>query len=212
MAKKILSFLLVLAFMIFLVACKSENTVNSDSSSSAVSSKAGDSSAVSSKASESSAPESSVSSGAVSEVKGEVYKGDGYSFTIPAGFVSASTDDENVAFSDGINLLSVEIMENKDGKTTLTQKDVEEQLAAEAEEEEISLGAAVSFKVDNFKNIKVDGKEAATFYCEMQMGNIKMSGYCAEIISGDKFIQFTLLAAEKDAKILDEVLNSVKIG
>ncbi len=194
--------------MIFLAACKNENTANSDSSSSAVSSKADESSA----SAVSSVPESSASSSTASEVKSEVYKGDGFSFTIPLGYQLVSNEDGNAMFSDGTNILYAEIVENTDGKTTLTQKDVEEQLTAEAAEQDISLGSDVSVKIDNFKNIKVDGKEAVSFHCEMLVMGFTVSTYSGEIINGDKFIQFSLLAAEKDAKILDDVLNSVKIG
>lgn len=201
--------------MTILAACESSNNANSDSSSSEVSlansEEANSEEANSAAASNDSSEEASSDASETAEAR--IYYADGFSFAIPDGFKVTTDAKGNDMFVDSnFYMLGYEIEENEDGKTTLTQKDVEEQLAAEAEEEEISLGAAVSFKVDNFKNIKVDGKEAATFYCEMQMGNIKMSGYCAEIISGDKFIQFTLLAAEKDAKILDEVLNSVKIG
>lgn len=211
MTKKILSILLVLAFMTFFAACDKTDNTNSSSTSNA-------SSAVSTESkSESKAASSSASSSAASSAAaGKVYKGDGFSFTIPEGFELADDTDGSVTFADAnSNMINVEVQPNKDGKKTLTQKDVEEQLLAEAEtgEYDASLAADIldTIKIENFKNIKVDGKEAVTFNCVINILGLEVPTYMAEIINGDEFIQFTLITSG-DTKVLDKLLESVKIG
>lgn len=211
MIKKILAFLLVLAMLTFFAACKGENDTTSSSSSS-VSSEAGQNPEDSSSSSVSETS-SETSSDAVSEVDGDIFEGDGFSFNIPEGFELVSNENGNAMFADkNSNILSVETLENKDGKTTLTQKDVEKQLATEAGESEVSELGEISIKVENFKSTKIDGKEAVTFYCELGMLGITIPAHCAEIINGDTFIQFSLITSEGNAKVLDAVLETVKIG
>lgn len=210
MAKKFLALLLVFTFMTILAACESSNNANSDSSSSEVSlansEEANSEEANSAAASNDSSEEASSDASETAEAR--IYYADGFSFAIPDGFKVTTDAKGNDMFVDSnFYMLGYEIEENEDGKTTITKEDFEKELA---EEPENSKASGMTGELQSFKNIKVDGREAAIVFCNFDYQGMNIPTHAAEIIDGDKIIIFTLVANEEDSAILETLLDSVK--
>lgn len=206
MSKKLLIFLLALACVTFFTACGNGDTTSSSSTSSEASteasSEAASSEAVGSEDASSAASENSDTAGEAS-----VYRADGFSFEIPEGFQVVAEADNSVTFVNAdFKILGVEIQPNTEGITTITQEDLENDLVEGFTDTSLS----VDYKLLSFKNLQVDGREAAIIYCSMASDGAELPITAAEIINGDNLITVVLMSGEDDTAFVEKFLSSMK--
>lgn len=204
MLKKILSLLLVAALLTFFAACSDKDSTTSTDSSSAVSAASSTTSSAASTASVTSSEASSdTPSGALKGVVDGVYYGSGYNVKVPKGYTLQLESELMAIFvAENNESLSIISSPNPTGETSVTEEDMKELLSTQF----------TGYTVEDFKTVKIDGKDAYTCRMTMELANTKVYTYTAMIPTSERIIVAAMgFANQNKASVFQETIDSLKI-
>jgi len=199
MTKKALILLFTLSFVFIFAACNKDNNKDTDSITSTTNSKNDinkesskeSSKQTSSETSKATSSEESILNSEVSDAEvstgtvAGVYNGDGYSFKIPNNFKLYDEVNGIVTFTTTSgSQLSIATLKNASGIQTNTK----EQLAASFS----AIFGDLIFK--DYKNVKVDGKNADYFLFSIEAESVPINYYTASIYTDKNIFTVTLSA------------------
>ncbi|HAN20303.1 MAG: hypothetical protein A2Y15_03540 [Clostridiales bacterium GWF2_36_10] len=209
MLKKILVLVIIFSLVFTFASCNGDNDnndINKEDTSSTVSVVSETSSQeVSEEVSvESSEEISNVSEEVSTGVVEGVYYGEGYSFTVPEGFVFTSNNSGSVNFTNTTSGLNISSEVNALKLTTMTKKQIEGTVSALLDD--------IEFTEFEFETVTIDGQNAVYFMFTMEVGIIKVNSYSTMIFTDENIYTVTLAANGDDMKVLfDETMSSFTI-